>query len=70
MIRKQYRAVIEQLIGLPGIIIDVVGNWVWVTGETKDVRLQLKEIGLFYASKKVAWYFRSEEFRTKGGKKR
>ena len=32
-------------------------------------RKQLKEAGLFYASMKVAWYYRSEEFKTKGGKK-
>lgn len=66
---EEYRAVIELLIGITGIIIEVVGNWLWVTGETKPVRQQLKDAGLFYASKKVAWYFRSEEYKVKGGKK-
>ena len=66
---EEYRAVIELLIGLPGIIIEVVGNWIWVTGNTKPVRQQLKAAGLFFASKKVAWYYRAEEYKTKGGKK-
>ncbi len=66
---EEYRAVIEQLIGLPGIIIEVVGQWIWVTGNTYPVRKQLKEIGLFYASKKIAWYYRSEEYKTTGSKK-
>ena len=66
---EEYRAVIEQLIGLTGITIEVVGNWIWVTGNTKPVKAQLKEAGLFYAHKKVAWYYRSEEYKTKGSKK-
>lgn len=66
---EEYRAVIEQLMPLPDIIIEVVGNWIWVTGNTRPVKTQLKEAGLFFASKKVAWYYRSEEFKTTGSKK-
>ena len=66
---EEYRAVIELLMALTGILIEVVGNWIWVTGNTKPVKQQLKDAGLFFASKKVAWYYRSEEFKTKGGKK-
>ncbi len=66
---EEYRQVIEQIINLAGIIIELVGNWVWVTGNTYPVRKQLKGAGLFFASKKLAWYYRAEEYKTKGGKK-
>ena len=66
---EEYRAVIELLMPLTGILIEVVGNWIWVTGNTYPVKKQLKEAGLFYASKKVAWYYRAEEFKTTGSKK-
>jgi hypothetical protein len=66
---EEYRQVIERIINLPNIAIELVGNWIWVTGNTYPVRKQLKEAGLFFASKKFAWYYRAEEFRTKGGKK-
>jgi hypothetical protein len=66
---EQYRSVIEKIINLPGIIIELVGAWIWVTGETMPVRKQLKEAGLFFAYKKIAWYFRSDEYKTRGGKK-
>ena len=66
---EEYRAVIEKLMPLTGIVIEVVGNWIWVTGNTKPVKQQLKDAGLFFASKKVAWYYRSEEFKTTGSKK-
>jgi len=66
---EEYRQVIEQIINLPGIEIELVGMWIWVTGDTKPVKQNLKDAGLFFASKKVAWYYRAEEFKTKGGKK-
>lgn len=66
---EEYRAVVEQLMAFTGIVVDVVGNWIWVTGNTYPIRKQLKETGLFYASKKVAWYYRSEEFKTTGSRK-
>ncbi|HVX01514.1 MAG TPA: hypothetical protein VHA52_13915 [Candidatus Babeliaceae bacterium] len=66
---EEYRAVLEQLISLPNIIIELVGNWIWVTGNTFPVKDRLKSAGLFFASKKVAWYYRAEEYKTKGGKK-
>lgn len=66
---EEYRRVIEQIINLAGITIEIVGNWIWVTGNTFPVRKTLKAAGLFFASKKVAWYYRAEEYKTKGGKK-
>ena len=66
---EEYRRVIEQIIPLPGIKIEIVGNWLWITGNTYPVRLQLKQAGLYFASKKQAWYYRSEEYKTTGSKK-
>jgi len=63
---KEYRQAIEKIIHLPGIIIELVGNWIWVTGDTRPVKDTLKAAGFFYASKKIAWYYRSEIFKTRG----
>lgn len=66
---EEYRQVIELIINLPGIAIEVVGHWIWVTGNTYAVKKELKDAGLFFAPKKVAWYYRSDEYKAKGGKK-
>lgn len=66
---EEYRQVLEHIIHLPNIIIELVGNWIWVTGNTFPVKSKLREAGLLFASKKVAWYYRAEEYKTKGGKK-
>lgn len=64
-----YRAAIEKIIHLPGIVIEIVGHWIWVTGNTRPVKEELKAAHLFFASKKCAWYFRAEEYKTRGSNK-
>ncbi|OYD46380.1 molecular chaperone DnaJ [Sphingobacterium cellulitidis] len=67
---EEYRQAIEKIIHLDGIVIELVGYWIWVTGNTYAVRSALKEAGYMFASKKLAWYFRTGEYKVrKGGKK-
>ena len=63
---EEYREKIEKIIHLPGIVIELVGNWIWVTGETKPVKETLKNAGFVFASKKVAWFYRNEAFKVRG----
>jgi len=64
-----YRAALEKIIHLPGIVIELVGSWIWVTGNTRPVKDQLKTAHFFFASKKCAWYFRAEEYKTRRSNK-
>jgi hypothetical protein len=67
---EAYRKAIEAIIHLDGITIELVGWWIWVTGLTRPVKDTLKQAGFFFASKKLAWYFRTAEYKVnKGGKK-
>lgn len=67
---EAYRNAIEHIIHLDGITIEVVHRWLWVTGATFPVRATLKKAGFFFASKKLAWYFRTDNYKvSKGGKK-
>jgi len=67
---EEYRRAIEKIIHLKGIVIEAVGAWIWVTGDTKPVKAILKEAGFYFASKKIAWYFRTAEYKvSRGGKK-
>jgi len=57
---EMYREILEKLMALEGIVIELVGLWVWVTGNTYPLRKTLKEIGLSFAPLKKAWYYRAE----------
>ncbi|EHQ29777.1 heat shock protein DnaJ domain protein [Mucilaginibacter paludis DSM 18603] len=61
---EAYRQAIENIAHLLGVTIEIVGHWIWVTGNTYPVRDVLKKAGFFFASKKQAWYFRTAEYKT------
>jgi len=63
---EEYRQVIEKIIYLEGIVIEIVGNWIWVTGNTRPIKDILKDAGFHFAHKKLAWYYRNEAFKTRG----
>jgi hypothetical protein len=61
---EKYREALEKIISLEGVIIELVGAWIWITGNTYPHRAILKQSGYLFAHKKVAWYFRTDEFKT------
>ena len=56
---------LNQVFGLSGLIIEICGAWLWITGDTKEHKDKLKQAGFKWASKKKAWYFRPEEYRSR-----
>jgi hypothetical protein len=60
---EAYRKAIEQIIHIDGITIELVGYWIWVTGNTYPNRAMLKAAAFLFASKKQAWYFRTAEYK-------
>lgn len=63
---EEYRAVIEKIIHLPEITIELVGNWIWVTGNTKPVKETLKDAGFIWHKVKAAWFYRNKAFKGRG----
>ena len=55
---------INAVIDLPGIIIEVCGSWVWISGNTKEYKDRIKEAGYKWASKKFMWYFRPADYKS------
>ena len=39
------------------IEIEVVGKWIWISGDTKAIKETLKNLGFKWASKKMMWYY-------------
>lgn len=44
--------------------IDIMGAWIWVSGNTKPYKEELKAAGFRWAPKKKHWTFRAEEHRS------
>ena len=65
---EDYRKIIETLINFEGINIEICGNWIWISGDTKQYKEDFKKVGLFWAKKKKMWYWRADQFKSYGRK--
>ena len=57
----EFRDIIEALLKFGEIVVELCGSWVWVSGNTKPHREQLKALGLRWSQNKKQWYWHHEE---------
>lgn len=57
-----YMRIIDLLVHLANIDIELCGGWLWLTGDTKSVKEQLKACGCHWAPKKKMWYWRPSDY--------
>ena len=63
------REMLQKVIHFSDITIEIIGNWIWVSGNTYPYRKELKDLGFKFAGQKKCWYWHSESFRKKSHKK-
>jgi hypothetical protein len=56
---------INAVINLAGVDVEICGAWVWLTGNTKEYKANIKDAGYWWAKKKTAWYFRPADYKSK-----
>lgn len=66
---EEFMDIVSAFIHFDDLTVEVIGSWLWVTGNTKDHRDELKAAGLKYAGNKQAWYFHFGPFRKRSKKK-
>lgn len=54
---------------MEGVEIALVGTWVWLSGNTKQYKDSIKELGFFWNGKRSMWYFRKESKKWRGHSK-
>ena len=60
----ELNAAIRAIIDLPGIVIEICGSWVWVSGDTRPHKDVIKAAGFKWAPKKAMWHFRPAEYKS------
>ena len=63
-----FKSLIDELMRMDDIVIEVIGCFVWVTGDTKPHKDKLKELKFQWHTKKVAWYLKPEDYRKRSRK--
>jgi len=49
--------IISQILHYEDITIEIIGSWIWLSGNTKPIKDRLKELKFKWASKKKQWYY-------------
>lgn len=57
---EQFAELINQLIRMQGVNIDLVGSWIWLSGNTYEYKETIKELHFFYSRSKQSWYYNGE----------
>ena len=63
-----FKSLIDELMKMDGITIEIIGSFVWVTGDTKPHKEKLKTLKFQWNSKKNAWYLKPENYRKRSQK--
>lgn len=63
---QEFQWLIAELLKLDGIEIEIIGCFVWITGDTKPHKERLKALGFRWHSKKRCWYKSPDGYRRWG----
>lgn len=64
----EFMDLINKLLKL-GVEVELCGSWIWVTGNTKAVKDDLKTFGFKWSKNKSAWYYHREPYRKRSKKR-
>ena len=67
-VSAEIREKLCEIIFLEDVIIEIIGSWIWITGNTKAVKEELKSHGFKFSPNKTAWYWQTGDYRKKNGK--
>lgn len=65
---EQFADLIRTLTHFNGCIVELIGSWIWVSGNTKEYKEQLKEMHFRWSKNKAAWFFHEGEYHKRNGK--
>lgn len=62
---EQFAEIINKIIHFEGVKIEIIGSWVWLSGNTRVYAEQIKALGFFWSKSKVAWYYNGSDKKTR-----
>lgn len=65
---EAFRAAVVAVQNIPGILVELCGEWLWITGNTREHKDIFKAAGYKWSSNKSAWYWHEGEYRRSGKK--
>lgn len=58
---EEFREIIEKLLRMDGLEVELCGSWLWIGGNTREHKDELKSAGCRWSSNKKLWYWHHSE---------
>lgn len=58
---EEFRDIIEALLRLDGLEVELCGSWLWIGGNTREHKDELKAAGCRWSNNKKLWYWHHAE---------
>lgn len=65
---EMFIEIVRKLSTIPDIEVEMVGTWLWISGNTFPYKNQLKSFGCRWSSGKKIWYWTTESYQRKSSK--
>ena len=56
----EFMDIIEKIIHFDGVKAEIIGSWIWLTGNTMIYKDEIKAAGFWWSKSKRAWYYNGE----------
>ena len=60
---EMFKDIIDKIIHFENVKIEIIGTWIWVSGDTKPYKDDLKALKFNWCKNKVAWSFHYGEWK-------
>ena len=57
----EFRDIVERLLRMHGLEVELCGSWLWIGGNTREHKDELKAAGCRWSSNKKLWYWHPAE---------
>lgn len=58
---EEFREIIEKLLRMNGLEVELCGSWLWIGGNTREHKDELKAAGCRWSNNKKLWYWHHAE---------
>ena len=60
-----FKDIISKIINFQGCTIEIIGSWIWVSGDTFQYKDTLKELKFKWCKNKKSWAYHNDDYRKK-----
>ena len=65
---EYFKKIIDELMRMDDVIIEIIGCFIWLTGNTRQYKDQIKALKFQWHSKKIAWYLKPDDYKKRSHK--